>query len=171
MALPRKLKHGNIFMDGENWIGVAEDFTPAKLSQKFEAYRGGGMMGAANIHMGLEDGALDTSFTFGGAEAALVKRMGLAKIDGVALRFAGSFQRDDTGEIVSVEIVQRGRFKELDRGTFKSGDNTQSKVSMVNTYYKETMNGVVLCEIDLLNMIWIVDGVDLMDEHRKAIGL
>ncbi|MFQ2659327.1 phage major tail tube protein [Aeromonas caviae] len=171
MALPRKLKHGNIFMDGENWIGVAEDFTPAKLSQKFEAYRGGGMMGAANIHMGLEDGALDTSFTFGGAEVALVKRMGLAKIDGVALRFAGSFQRDDTGEIVSVEIVQRGRFKELDRGTFKSGDNTQSKVSMVNTYYKETMNGVVLCEIDLLNMIWIVDGVDLMAEHRKAIGL
>ncbi|MDU7777652.1 MAG: phage major tail tube protein [Aeromonas caviae] len=171
MALPRKLKHGNIFMDGENWIGVAEDFTPAKLSQKFEAYRGGGMMGAANIHMGLEDGALDTSFTFGGAEAAIVKRMGLAKIDGVALRFAGSFQRDDTGEIVSVEIVQRGRFKELDRGTFKSGDNTQSKVSMVNTYYKETMNGVVLCEIDLLNMIWIVDGVDLMAEHRKAIGI
>lgn len=171
MALPRKLKHGNIFMDGENWIGVAEDYTPAKLSQKFEAYRGGGMMGAANIHMGLEDGALDTSFTFGGAEAALVKRMGLAKIDGVALRFAGSFQRDDTGEIVSVEIVQRGRFKELDRGTFKSGDNTQSKVNMVNTYYKEIMNGVVLCEIDLLNMIWIVDGVDLMAEHRKAIGL
>lgn len=171
MALPRKLKHLNIFQDGENWIGVAEDYTPAKLSQKFEAYRGGGMMGAANIHMGLEDGALDTSFTFGGAEAALVKRMGLAKIDGVALRFAGSFQRDDTGEIVSVEIVQRGRFKELDRGTFKSGDNTQSKVSMVNTYYKETMNGVVLCEIDLLNMIWIVDGVDLMAEHRKAIGL
>lgn len=33
------------------------------------------------------------------------------------------------------------------------------------------MNGVVLCEIDLLNMIWIVDGVDLMAEHRKAIGL
>ena len=171
MALPRKLKHLNMFQDGENWIGVAEDYTPAKLSQKFEAYRGGGMMGAANIHMGLEDGALDTSFTFGGAEAAIVKRMGLAKIDGVALRFAGSFQRDDTGEIVSVEIVQRGRFKELDRGTFKSGDNTQSKVSMVNTYYKETMNGVVLCEIDLLNMIWIVDGVDLMAEHRKAIGI
>jgi len=171
MALPRKLKHLNLFMDGGNWIGVSEDYTPAKLSQKFEAYRGGGMMGAANIHMGLDDSALDTSFTFGGVEADLVKRMGVARIDGVALRFAGSFQRDDTGEVVPVEIVQRGRFKELDRGTFKSGDNSQSKISMVNTYYKETMNGVVLCEIDLINMIWIVDGVDLMAEHRKAIGL
>lgn len=171
MALPRKLKHLNLFLDGSNWIGVAEDYTPPKLSQKFEAYRGGGMMGAANIHMGLEDGALDTSFTFGGLEADLIKRMGIAKIDGVQLRFAGSFQRDDTGEVVAVEIVQRGRFKENDRGTFKSGDNSQSKVSMVNTYYKETMNGVELCEIDLLNMIWKVDGVDLMAEHRKAIGL
>ncbi|ELO1553961.1 phage major tail tube protein [Aeromonas hydrophila] len=171
MALPRKLKHLNMFMDGGNWIGVSEDYTPAKLSQKFEAYRGGGMIGAANIHMGLDDSALDTSFTFGGVEADLVKRMGVAKIDGVAVRFAGSFQRDDTGEVVPVEIVQRGRFKELDRGTFKSGDNSQSKISMVNTYYKETMNGVVLCEIDLINMIWIVDGVDLMAEHRKAIGL
>ncbi|TNJ06606.1 phage major tail tube protein [Aeromonas veronii] len=171
MALPRKLKHLNLFMDGGNWIGVAEDYTPPKLSQKFEAYRGGGMIGAANIHMGLDDSALDTSFTFGGVESDLVKRMGVAKIDGVALRFAGSFQRDDTGEVVQVEIVQRGRFKELDRGTFKSGDNSQSKISMVNTYYKETMNGVVLCEIDLINMIWIVDGVDLMAEHRKAIGL
>ncbi|MFM5588015.1 phage major tail tube protein [Aeromonas rivipollensis] len=171
MALPRKLKHINLFLDGGPWIGVVEDYTPAKLSQKFEAYRGGGMMGAVNIHMGLEDGALDTAFTFGGVEADLVKRMGLAKIDGVALRFAGSFQRDDTGEVVAVEIVQRGRFKENDRGTFKSGDNSQSKISMVNTYYKETMNGVDLCEIDLLNMIWIVDGVDLMAEHRKAIGL
>ncbi|MEZ6972582.1 MULTISPECIES: phage major tail tube protein [unclassified Aeromonas] len=171
MALPRKLKHLNMFLDGGNWIGVAEDFTPAKLSQKFEAYRGGGMMGAANIHMGLEDGAIDTSFTFGGLEADLVKRMGTPKIDGVTIRFAGSVQRDDTNEVVAVEIVQRGRFKELDRGTLKSGDNSQSKVSMVNTYYKETMNGVDLVEIDLINMIWIVDGVDLMAEHRKAIGL
>ncbi|WP_429070325.1 phage major tail tube protein [Aeromonas dhakensis] len=171
MALPRKLKHLNMFLDGGNWIGVAEDFTPAKLSQKFEAYRGGGMIGAANIHMGLEDGALDTSFTFGGLEADLVKRMGKPKIDGVTIRFAGSVQRDDISEVVAVEIVQRGRFKELDRGTLKSGDNSQSKVSMVNTYYKETMNGVDLVEIDLINMIWIVDGVDLMAEHRKAIGL
>ncbi|WP_421211448.1 phage major tail tube protein [Aeromonas enteropelogenes] len=171
MALPSKLKHLNLFLDGGNWIGVAEDYTPAKLSQKFEAYRGGGMVGAANIHMGLDDGALDTSFTFGGLEADLLKHMGLAKIDGVALRFAGSVQRDDTGEVVAVEIVQRGRFKELDRGTLKTGDNSQSKISMVNTYYKETMNGVVLCEIDLINMIWVVDGVDLMAEHRQAIGL
>jgi uncharacterized protein len=172
MALPRKLKKLNVFLNGDNWVGVAEDFTPAKLSRKFEPYRGGGMGGAVNIDMGMEDGALDVSFTFGGYGEELLRCMGEPKADGISLRFNGSVQRDDTGEVVAVEIVCRGRFKELDRGTLKSGDNTQAKVSMVNTYYKEIINGQVIHEIDLINMIEIgPDGVDRMAEHRKAIGL
>ncbi len=171
MALPRKLKHLNLFLDGENWIGVAEEYTPAKLAMKLEAYRGGGMPGAVHINMGLDDGALDTEFTFGGYEAALFKKQHQAKIDGVMLRFAGSFQRDDTAQVSAVEIVQRGRIKELDGGTLKTGDNSQQKATMVNTYYKVTVDGEELVEIDLINMIWKVGGEDLMEEHRKAIGL
>ena len=171
MALPRKVKQLNVFTDGTNWIGEAEDFTFAKLSRKFEAYRGGGMMGAANIHMGLEDGALDTSFTFGGVEAELVKRMGLAKIDGVALRFAGSFQRDDTGEISAVEIVMRGRHKEFDGGENKQGESGTTKMSTECAYYQLTIDGKEIIEIDIINMVLKVDGVDRLAEHRKAIGL
>ncbi|MGL4449175.1 MAG: phage major tail tube protein [Shewanella sp.] len=171
MALPRKLKHLNLFLDGDNWIGVAEEYTPAKLSLKLEAYRGGGMPGAAHINMGLDDGALDTEFSFGGYEAALFKKQHSAKIDGVMLRFAGSFQRDDTGDVVAVEIVQRGRIKELDGGTLKTGDNTQLKVSLANTYYKVTVDGEELVEIDLVNMIHKVGGDDMMEDHRAAIGL
>jgi uncharacterized protein len=172
MALPRKLKKLNVFLNGDNWVGVAEDFTPAKLSRKFEPYRGGGMGGAVNIDMGMEDSALDVSFTFGGYGEELLRCMGEPKADGTSLRFNGSVQRDDTGEVGAVEIVCRGRFKELDRGTLKSGDNTQAKVSMVNTYYKEIIDGQVIHEIDLINMIEIgTDGVDRMAEHRKAIGL
>lgn len=129
------------------------------------------MPGAAHINMGLDDGALDTEFTFGGYEAALFKKQHQAKIDGVMLRFAGSFQRDDTAQVSSVEIVQRGRIKELDGGTLKTGDNSQQKATMVNTYYKVTVDGEELVEIDLINMIWKVGGEDLMEEHRKAIGL
>ena len=172
MALPRKLKRLNVFLNGDNWVGVAEDFTPAKLSRKFEAYRGGGMGGAVNIDMGLDDGALDVSFTFGGYGEELLRCMGEPKAEGTSIRFAGSLQRDDTGEVVAAEIVCRGRFKELDRGTLKSGDNTQAKVNMVCTYYKEIVNGQVIHEIDIINMIDIgPDGVDRMAEHRKAIGL
>ncbi|KAB7701062.1 phage major tail tube protein [Plesiomonas shigelloides] len=172
MALPKKVKHLNIFVDGINWIGEAEDFTFAKLTRKLESYRGGGMPGSASIDLGFDDGALDTEFTMGGYSAEIVGKMGCSKIDGVMLRFAGSIQRDDTAEVQPVEVVTRGRMKEIDWGTAKMGDNTQSKVSMVNTYYKLTINGQVIHEIDLVNMIEIgPDGVDRMAEHRTAIGL
>lgn len=171
MALPRKLKHLNLFGDGQNWLGVAEEFTPAKLTRKFEKYRGGGMPGAADIDMGLDDDALAVEFTLGGYESQLIKQMSTSKIDGVMLRFAGSFQRDDTGEVQPVEIVCRGRYKELDRGTYKVGDNSQTKASMTCTYYKETAGGEVLIEIDTVNSIEIINGVDMMAAHRKAIGI
>lgn len=172
MALPRKIKHLNVFVDGTSWVGESEDYTPAKLTRKMEGYRGGGMPGAVNVDMGYDDGALDTQFTFGGFNEELIKRMGAAKADGVSLRFAGSIQRDDTGDVGSIEIICRGRFKEVDNGTLKAGDNSQTKISMVNTYYKVIVDGAVLHEIDLINMVDIgPDGNDRMAAHRKAIGL
>ena len=58
--------------------------------------------------MWLDDGALDTEFSIGGLSCCL-KRMGKATVDGIQLRFTGSIQRDDTGEVQAVELVVRGR--------------------------------------------------------------
>lgn len=171
MALPRKLKHLNMFVDGDNWVGVAESFTPATLARKFEAYRGGGMPGSANIDMGLDDEALATSFVVGGYVADLVRKMSAAKTDDVMIRFAGSYQRDDTGEVSAVEIVCRGRFSERDPGEQKTGENTQTTMNMTNVYYKETVDGEDLYEVDVVNMVEVVNGVDRMEDHRRAIGL
>lgn len=91
MALPRKLKHLNIFNAGNNWMGIAESVTLPKFTRKLENYRGGGMPGSVGIDLGLDDGALDTEMTIGGTEALLFKQMGKATVDGVQLRFTGLF--------------------------------------------------------------------------------
>ncbi|AWK14759.1 phage major tail tube protein [Candidatus Fukatsuia symbiotica] len=171
MALPRKLKYFNLFNDGDNYQGVVESITLPKLVRKLEDYRGGGMNGSAKIDLGLEEGAIDMEWTIGGVEAQLYRQWGSAKIDGVQLRFAGSLQRDDSGDITSIEIVTRGRHQEIDSGDYKQGDNSQTKISSKNTYYKLTINNEVIVEIDTLNMIEISNGNDLLQEHRRAIGL
>lgn len=171
MALPKKLKHLNMFVDGDNWVGITESFTKATLARKFEKYRGGGMPGAADTDMGLDDEALATSFVVGGYVVDLVRKMSAAKADGVMIRFAGSYQSDDTGDMIAVEIVCRGRFVDRDGGEQKTGENTQTTMNMTNVYYKETVDGEDLIEVDVLNMIEKVNGVDMMEKHRRAIGL
>ena len=150
MALPRKLKHLNLFNDGNNWQGIVESLTLPKFTRKYEKYRGGGMPGAVDVDLGLDDGALDTEFSIGGTELLLFKQMGKATVDGIQLRFTGSIQRDS--------------------GEWKTGESNTTKVTSTNSYAKLTINGEVLYEVDLINMVEIVDGVDLMEAHRNALG-
>ncbi len=37
MALPRKLKHLNLFNDGNNWQGIVESLTLPKFTRKYES--------------------------------------------------------------------------------------------------------------------------------------
>lgn len=170
MGLPRKLKNMNLFANGRSYVGEIEEVTLPKLSRKTEAYRAGGMGGAAHVDMGLDDDALQTEFTVGGYVVDLIKQHS-SNIDSALLRFAGAMQKDDTGEIDAVEVTVRGRITEIDRGTYKVGDNSSKKVVVKCVYYKEVVNGQTITEIDILNMIEIVDGVDRLKEQRKALGI
>lgn len=171
MALPKKLKHMNLFYNGHSYMGVCAAVTVPKLARKMEAYRGGGMSGPVKVDLGHSDDGLQMEYTLGGLMLLELRSFGAVRADGVQLRFAGSYQQDDTGEVTPVEVVARGRIEELDMGEAKPGENTEHQVSVTLTYYKLIINGRVEIEIDLLNMIYIVDGVDLDAAHRAAIGL
>lgn len=171
MALPSKLKYLNLFNEGDIYLAQVESFTPAKLTRKLEAYRGGGMNGAAHIDLGLDDEALSVEWSVGGYELRALRQIGWTNISGVMLRFAGAIQREDSEKYDSVEIVMRGRHKELDRGEYKQGENSSTKISTLCTYYKEAVNGEIIVEIDTVNFIENVDGQDRLAGARRAIGL
>lgn len=172
MAMPRKLKHMNVFINGYNYQGVAKSITLPKLTRKLENYRGAGMNGSAPVDLGLDDDALSAEVSLGGFPDEVIWELyGATSASAMPVRFAGSYQRDDTGETVPVEVEMRGRQKELDSGEAKMGEDTESKVSLVCTYYKLTMNGKELVEIDTINMVEKVNGVDRLAEHRRNVGL
>ncbi|QII37356.1 phage major tail tube protein [Rouxiella badensis] len=171
MALPKKLKLMNLFNDANSYQGVVSSITLPKLTRKLENYRGGGMNGSAASDLGLDDDALSVEWSMGGIDELVLTQWGSAQVAGVPLRFAGSYQRDDTGETTAVEIVLRGRHKEIDMGDAKQGEDTETKISTMCSYYKLTIGGKELIEIDTINLIEKVNGVDMLAEHRKNIGL
>ena len=62
-----------------------------------------------------------------------------------------------------------GRHQELDRGSWKPGDDNEIKVKTVCSYYREEVDGRVLLEIDMVRGIYVVDGVDRYAEIRAAL--
>lgn len=168
MALPRKLKLMNFLVDGVKHLGEINEVTQPKLAMKVEEYRTGGQIAPVDINLGLEK--LEAEFKMGGYMVEQIRRFG-GKIDGLQLRFMGAYEQDDSGDVTSVELVMRGRFSEIDPGNSKVGDDTEMNFKVPLTYYKLIVNGQDVVEIDALNTIFIVDGVDRLAEHRAAIGL
>lgn len=169
MALPNALKNFNVFADGISLMGQVEEIALPKLARKMDTFQGGGMIAPVDIDLGNEK--MEMEITCAGWLREAIKQYGLAQAAGGMWRFAGAYQDDSTGTYSAVEIVTRGRFAEIDRGSAKMGDKSMTKMKASLTYYKESVDGEVKIEIDALNTIFIVNGVDRLAEQRKAIGL
>ncbi|MGQ7185010.1 phage major tail tube protein [Escherichia sp. HC-CC] len=86
----------------------------------------------------------------------------------MVFELTGQFwQRDGLCNALIAVAVQ----KDIDTGEGKQGEDTESKISVVCTYFRLTMDGKELVEIDTINMIEKVNGVDRLEQHRRNIGL
>ncbi|MDN7467009.1 phage major tail tube protein [Burkholderia orbicola] len=169
MALPRKLKGFNLFQNGENFVGQVAEVTLPKLTRKMEDWQGGGMGGPIKVDFGNE--GIQMEWTAGGFMKSVLQQYGIMQHDGVLLRFAGGYQAEDSPSVDSIEIVIKGRHSEIDPGTAKSKEDTSFKVTTVASYYKLSINGEDIVEIDFVNMIERINGSDLLATLRTAIGL
>lgn len=165
--LPHKLKQFNTFVDGDNFAGVVKSVQLPKIAMTGESYRGGGMLGAVKADLGIEE--LTMEETYGGIVDKVAAQLGNPSVDGSMVRFVGAYQADDTGGVKAAEFVGRGRLEELDPGDAEGGKDTEWKVKRTLTYVKWIVGGKVLLEIDLINMIYVVNGVDRMKEIRAAL--
>lgn len=167
--LPSVLKNFNLFNEGASYMGIAEEVKLPKLKRKMDEFRGGGMNGPVKVDLGQE--GLEMEFTCAGIMQQVLQQYGATKAAGIGLRFAGAYQRDDTAVVQAVEVVVRGRHEELDPGDAKAGDKGKTVVKCTLSYYKLSIDGKAVIEIDLLNMIEVINDVDMLAEQRKAIGL
>ncbi|MBJ2176925.1 phage major tail tube protein [Pseudomonas hefeiensis] len=171
MAMPRKLKNLNLFNDANSYLGVVKSATLPPLGRKMEGYRGGGMNGPVKADLGFSDDGIQFEWKTGGLDLIALKQFGAVNASGVALRFTGSFQQDDTAEISAVEVVMRGRHETIEMGDAQPGEDTEHSITTTCTYYKLIVDNEEIIEIDLLNFIEIVDGVDMLEKQRQALGI
>jgi phage contractile tail tube protein, P2 family len=158
-----------LFNEGRAYLGEVSEIVLPKLSRKMEEWKGGGMSRPVKLDMGGD--LLEFEATFGGPMFDIISQYGAKSLTGVYMRFVGSWQNDDAGTADVVEVIVRGRFEEIDFGNAKPGEKSDFKIKMPLAYYRLDCNGTTLIEIDPINMVEIVDGVDLLEAQRTALGL
>jgi len=166
--IPQLLSNTNLFVDGVSFSGDVPSLTLPKLTVKTEGHRGGGMAGEIEMDMGLEK--MEASFTTTGVRRESLKFFGLSDQTACNAVFRGSFKAQKN-ETIAVIATLRGMLKEVDMGDWKPGDKAEIKHALAVHYYKLEVGGSVMYEIDMVNCVRVIDGVDQLADERNALGL
>lgn len=158
MGLPRTLVNINAFAAGSSYLGVIAEFEQPKLAIATEDWRGGGMAGSVKLDKGVEP--MEATLTLGGHEKGLIRQFGTTSVEGVRLRLVAAYRADDGTPAQAVEIYIGGRFTEIDMGKDKPGDQTEHKYSCAVAYYRRVVDGRTEVEIDMVQGVFLVDGID-----------
>jgi uncharacterized protein len=166
--LPRKLKNMTLFVDGKGQAGKVTEVSLPKIAAKLEEHRAGGMDAPVNYDMGLE--ALEASFTLAEYNADVLGLFGLTLGNNTAVTIRG-YTEDEQGNSQTIVAQMRGRLKDQDMGSWKPGDNAELKGAVSCVYYSLTVSGRSIYEVDSINMVRKINGVDQLAKQRAALGL
>ena len=162
------LRNMSLFVDGTGYAGKVLELTPPKLTVKTEEYRAGGMDAPVDLDVGLEK--LELDFTMGSVDAPILKRWGVIASPAIPISFRGALQSEDN-TVKPIELQVRARITEVDWGTWKPGERAQTKYMVNARYYKATVDGETIHEIDIDRFVRIIDGVDQLEAQRAALGI
>jgi P2 family phage contractile tail tube protein len=161
-------KNLTLFVDGRGYAGQIEDFNAPKLAVKVDEFRGGGMAMPVELPLGLEK--METDFSLLSYSKDVLALFGVAAGNTVPFVAREALESMD-GTVTAVVHTMRGTIKQMDPGTSKAGEKTTLKVAMALTYYKLEHGGTVVQEIDAINMVHVVNGVDVLAAQRQALGI
>jgi len=168
MAIRNILKNFNLFVDGRGFAGELGDYTPPSPAVAAEEYRAGGMDGPIDIDMGMEK--MTTSYVLRNYSADVLALWGIVPGQLIQVTARGALESED-GTVTPVVHNMRGKILQPDRGTWSPGQSASITINMTLEAFKETIGGVSVTEIDIINMVRIVGGVDRLAAQRTALGI
>lgn len=166
--LPRVLKNFNVFVEGQGYAGRVSEFEPPTIKIKTDNYRGGGMDGEKAVDMGMD--LLTAKMTFTEFMPFVMKRVALSHTELTRVQLRGAIRRNNE-DAVAVVVDLHGSFDESSMSKWKSGDRADHEVTMNVGYYKVTIGGDRIYEIDVDNCIRIIGDTDVLESIRVAIGI
>ena len=166
LQLPRVLKNMNLIIDGTGYAGRVDEITLPVLTLATEDHRAGGMDMPAELDMGME--RLEAAMTVSDFNPDIFRSFG--SLD-KPITVRGATQRQGDAAVSPVTVNMIGGWRTLDPGAWTSGSKNPLTLNGALTYFKLTIDAEELVEIDAINMVRVINGVDQLEGQRSAIGL
>ena len=171
MKLATKVNAYNVYLDGNKLVGISDEVTLPDFEALTETLSGAGILGEIDEPLLGHFKASEMEIPFRTLEEHMFRLASMSKALNLTLR--ASTQTIDTGNIntgaMPSRIVIKGKNKAITGGKVKQGEGTGSSIKVEITYILIEVDKTPMFELDKLNFVYKVKGVDLMKTIREQV--
>lgn len=165
-----RLTNANVYVDGTNLLGRAEEVDAPKPMAIMSEHKTLGLNGKLEYPSGIDK--MEMRIKWNAFYADVMPKF-MNPWQAVKLMIRASQETWEGGSRVgqkSYVIYATAQPKGIPLGNFKSQDNVEMESSLACTQVKMEIDGVEIFEFDAEANIYRVNGVDLMATYRANIG-
>lgn len=162
--------NANIYINGANFMGIAQEIELPKLNFKMVEHQALGMFGLVEYPAGVDK--LEAKIKW---NAYSTEELGAAlnPFSTASLQIRASVEVYGPGgreQEIPLVVYMKGQFKTIDLGNFKQHDNVERESMFNAQYVKVELNGVAKLEFDALSNTFKVNGVDVLQTYKTNVG-
>ena len=165
-----KLTNANIYMNGTNLLGRAEEVQLPQIKHKMAEHKALGMIGSAEFFSGIDK--LECKIKWNALYPNVLKTCA-NPFNSVMIQVRASLETyNGEGRVSEVPATAFliGTFKEFPLGNIKPQENAEYETNMAVTYAKLVVDKQEIFEIDVLQNIYKVDLSDMLSKFKKNTG-
>ena len=169
--LPELINNYNVYNGGNQWVGVTGDVELPSLESLTETMEGAGMLGEVDVSAVGHFASGQMTVPFVTVNDQVFDAINFSQP--LELQICASKQSADKATsgttYTPTRVVLRGMGHTVDPGHFTKGKAMETSVEIEYTYIKIEDNDKTVLELDKLNNVFIVNGVDQLEAIRSQI--
>ena len=161
--VPQVVNNYNAYTGDDKMIGLADEVTLPKIKNKTTTVNGMGIGGDVDSPVPGQFESMEQEIDFNVLYSSAMDMLSPLSVVNLTLRAAQQVY-DKTGGYAfkGLRVVEMGRVKTFNPGKVEKGEGMEAKVTLELTYLLVENDGSPLLEVDKLNGVYKVNGVDML---------
>jgi hypothetical protein len=168
--IPEKINNFNVYKEGGKLVGVSAEVTLPSLEASTETISGAGIAGEYESPNIGHFGPISMEIPFNTLYTDIFDLL-TPETKNITLRGSMALYDVAAGKLVNkgIKILVKGMPKGIDLGKMSPGKPMENKVPLEISYIKVDIDGKTVLEVDKLNFIYVVNGIDYLQEIRNQM--
>lgn len=167
-TIPTKINKFNLYNEAERFLGNGEELPLPDFEALSETISGAGILGELDDPNVGYFSNMEMEIPFRVVDQESVDMIDMTKAVKLTIR-AAQQTTESTGDIDfrSMRVVVRGRCKKYSPGKVKAGATMETKLTLTILYIYIEVDGKPMVELDKLNEVFKVKGVDILAKIKE----